>query len=256
VARLTQTGSSEYFQAFHESAFDQVVADLDLLAMSADEKNEIRSKLGFINGHGLNELAVSKKLNPKNRLQIEDIVATLRRIVRNLQAVDQPLRGCETGLREAHDIQVAKKVREFLAMKPEIGPGNNAVDDFLSDFCDRLNTIVHACSAAATDLKLDKGKAGNKPMAWFDDFTRMLISIAAKNKISTTISKDRTTGEPRGRFLDLALGFEQLLLPHMRCSHRHQALAKRLSRSLERLRKGHGKSSKPKTGDKIAQRGG
>jgi tripartite-type tricarboxylate transporter receptor subunit TctC len=73
VARLTQTGSSEYYQAFHESAFDQVAADLGLLAMSADEKNEIRSKLGFINGHGLNELAVSKKLNPKNRLQIEDI---------------------------------------------------------------------------------------------------------------------------------------------------------------------------------------
>jgi hypothetical protein len=126
----------------------------------------------------------------------------------------------------------------------------------LSDFCDRLNTIAHACSAAAIDLKLDKEKAGRKPMAWFDDFTRLLMSIAAQNKIGTTISKDRETGEPRGRFFDLALGFEQLLLLHMRCSNRHQALAKRLSRSLMRLRKGHGKSTNPKIGDKITPRGG
>lgn len=195
--------------------------------MAPDKKKWIRSELGVIHWRGWDEFAAPPKVNPKNRLQVNDIVATLEAISRHLRAVDRPLRGCEAGLQNGHGIEVAKKVTEFLAMNPEIGP--EIADEFLSDFCDRLNTVSHACSVAATDLKSIKGKGGRKELAWFDDFTCLLMSIAERNGISTT--------KVQGRFLDLASGFEQLFHPTvgMRSPSR-AALAKRLSRAVKDFR--------------------
>jgi hypothetical protein len=152
LAQLRQTGSGVYSR-LSNAEVDRVIANLGLRPMSGSEKVEIYNRLAVVNGYGHDEIARSKKLNPDNRLQVEDIVATLMGIARHLNAVDQPLRGCQTGLRDAHDIQVALKLREFLAMNPEIGPEVDVADNFLSDFCTRSKAIAHACSVAATDLK-------------------------------------------------------------------------------------------------------
>jgi len=223
LARLPQSGCGIYQLYEVETTLDQVLVDLRLADMASDEKEWIRSELEVIHWCGSNEFAASPKLNPNNRLQVNDIVATLEAISSHLRAVDPPLRGYEIGIQNVHDTEVAKKVVEFLAMNPEIGP---SADEFLSDFCDRLNTISHACFVAATDLKSIKGKGGRREFAWFDDFTRLLMSIAERNGISTT--------KVQGRLLDLASGFEQLFAPSvcMRSPNR-AALAKRLSRAVK-----------------------
>ena len=227
LARYPQSGSGTCSLYEVETTLEQVFVDLRLADMAPDEKEGIRLELGVIHCRGSNEFAASPKLNPNNRLQVNDIVATLEAISSHLRAVDPPLRGCEFGIRDIHDIEVAKKVTEFLAMNPEIGP--EIADEFLSDFCDRLNTVSHACFVAATDLKSIKGKGGRRELAWFDDFTRLLMSIAERNGISTT--------KVQGRFLDLASGFEQLFHPTMGMrSPSRAALAKRLSRAVKDFR--------------------
>jgi hypothetical protein len=155
-------------------------------------------------------------------------------MARRLQEAEQNLRGSETGLRQAHHIEVALKVRAMLAANPEIG---SEADEFLSEFCNRLSTVAHACSVAAKDLRSIKGKAGRRALSWYTDFTRVLVSIAKQNGIRPTITIDRGTRKAVGRFLTVATGFERLLPREFR-SPSNAARAKRLSRALAVLKKG------------------
>jgi hypothetical protein len=234
LARLTQTGSGICSLYELEITFDQVLMDLGLASMATDERERIRGELEIVMERGLGEISGSRKLNPEGRLQSQDIAASLRSIAHHLQAAGRPLRGRQTGLQQASHILVANKARESLAMNPEIG---DSADAYLSDFCNQLDTVSHACTVAATALKSTKGSAGRKALDWFDDFTAVLVSIAKQNGIRPTIATDRSTGVAQGRFLDLAKGFERLLWPEMRSPSR-AALAKRLSRALAELRKG------------------
>jgi hypothetical protein len=218
---------------------DRVFSDLSLAPLSAEDERKLRDKLGRIIGRGLAHLELSKKHNPEGALQSKDIVQALKAIARNFQAAEQKLRGLETGFRHSHEIEVARRARETLAQNPEL---KISASDFLNDFCNRLNTVSHACLVAAADLKRVKGKAGQKPIDWYDDFTRVLICISGRNNIRTTIGTDRTTGKPRGRFLELGAAFERLLYPTMR-SPSVGALAKRLSQSCRRIREGKNRAS-------------
>jgi hypothetical protein len=117
------------------------------------------------------KISGSRKLNPEGKLQSQDITASLRSIAHHLQAVRRPLRGRETGFQQASDILVANNARESLAMNPEIG---DSADAYLIDFCNRLDTVSHACMVAATALKSTKSRAGRKALDWFDDFAAVL----------------------------------------------------------------------------------
>jgi hypothetical protein len=234
LARLPQTGSSVCSLYELEITFDQVLVNLGFASMATDEKERIRGKLRIVMGRGLNDISGSRKLNSEGKLQSEDITASLKSIAHHLQAASRPLRGRESGLQQANYIVVANKAREILAMNPEIG---ESADAYLSDFCNRLDTVSHACLVAATALKSTKGKKGRKTLDWFDDFTAVLVSVAERHGIRPTITTHRSTGVAQGRFLHLAEGFERLLWPDMRSPTRG-ALAKRLSRALARLRKG------------------
>ena len=243
MPRLSRTGSSGASLYEMETTLEKVVADLGLAPLSAEEESRIRDRLAVVIGRGIDENAASPKLNSHGKIQVKDILATLGAIARNLQAAEQNLRGCETGLQSAHNIEVVTKVREILARNPELGDLVKA-DKFLSDCCDRLKTISHACLVAAKDLGSTKGKAGRKRLDWLDDFRAVLMSVADQNGIRPTIITDRETGEVKGRFLDLAVGFEQLLWPTMRSPTR-TALAKRFSRTLNDYTSGKG-SHRPK----------
>jgi hypothetical protein len=239
VARVGRTGSSVASLYEIETNFEHVVSDLALAPMSSDDEARIRGKLAEVIGRGLDWIQLSKKLNPHSKLQTKSVVTTLKAVARALQEVDPTLRGLETGLRAAHEIDAAIRIREVLRKNPELA---TKADEFLGDFCGRANTISQACLVAAKLAQSTKHKRGNKPIDWHDDFTRVLVFIAGRNNIRTTIATDRVTGKPRGRFFELAAAFEQLLYPAMRSPTRG-ALAKRLSRSLRRIKKGQNRSS-------------
>jgi hypothetical protein len=222
-----------------ETSLSRLVSDLGLQPLSLGDEAALRSELGAVIGRGLDRIAVTKKLSPAAKLQTKDIAGTLRAIARDLQANEAALRGRQTGLRQSHEIEVANRIREVLSKNPEI---KIDADEFLDDSCDRISTISHACLIAARDLELNKADAGKKAIDWFDDFTRVLVNIAEKNGTRPSIENDRDTGKPKGRFFELAAGFERLLHPEMR-SPSPSALAKRLSRSLARIKHGQNRSS-------------
>jgi hypothetical protein len=238
LAQVASTGYSCAALYECETSLACVFSDLGLRPLSSSDEAEFRSKLGNVIGRGLEKIAVTKKLTPDAKLQTKDIAGALKAIARDLQLHEGALRGRQTGLQQSHEIEVANRIREALSKNPEI---KIDADEFLRDSCDRISTISHACLIAARDLELNKAEAGKKAIDWFDDFTRVLVNLAEKNGLRPTVENDRRTGKPKGRFFALATGIERLLYPEMR-SPSPSALAKRLSRSLARLKHGRDRS--------------
>ena len=95
----------------------------------------VRNELGVIIGRGLKILEHSAKQNPQAKLTVRGVQATLTRVANVLDAavagqldadqfaaIEKVMKGCETGFREGHDIEVALRVRSTLAQ--EIGLSN------------------------------------------------------------------------------------------------------------------------------------
>jgi hypothetical protein len=252
MARLPRKGAAIASLYELDINLEQVVSDLGLANMTPAEKQDIRSRLEEVMGRGYDEFEMSQKLNPDNKRNTKNITTTLAAIARQLHEAEQYLRGLETGFRQSHHMEISQKVREMLAANPEVG---SKAGEFLSDFCNQLSTVASACLVAAKDLRTIKGKAGRKALNWYNDFTGFLVLIAKQNGIRPTVTIDRVTGEAQGRFLDIAAGFELLLLPNMR-SPTNTARAKRLSRALAELSKGpSANSSDNKQGQNRHRRG-
>jgi hypothetical protein len=142
------------------------------------------------------------------------------------------------GFARGHDLAVSGQVVQVLASDPKIG-SIEAAHSYLSDFCERADTITSACRAAANTLQSKKGKAGKGRYDWYDEFTAVLVEICKQNKIEPTVGIDSISGKPVGGLPVLASAFERLLLPSMR-SPTPSAMVKRLQRSLERI--GHNRA--------------
>jgi hypothetical protein len=217
-----------------ETTLAQVIADLRLAPLSDDDEKKIRTELEFIIGRGFDELAGSPKYGG---LQVSDVQRTLKRTAAKLDkietldaigvsAIEHLLRGTDTGLQTSHDSAVAGKLIGLLAR--ELGNYGKAYD-LVIGFRKHPNIIADACRRAAKELSLITGKVSRPRIDWYRDFRRVLVFIAEKNGIRTTISVDPRTHKAQGSFLDLAVAFERLLLPHMR-SPSSEACAKRLKK--------------------------
>src|SRR5258705_13695533 len=53
-------------------------------------------------------------------------------------------------------------------------------------------------------------------LEWYDDFTALLVEIAAVAGVEPTLNKDRDSGAPYGWLLDAAQSLETFLDPQMR----------------------------------------
>jgi len=90
VARSSQTGSGVCSLYELEITFDQVLTNLGLASMLADERERIRRELEIVMDRGLSEISGSRKLNPEGRLQSQNIAASLRSIEAHTASARSP----------------------------------------------------------------------------------------------------------------------------------------------------------------------
>jgi hypothetical protein len=104
--------------------------------------------------------------------------------------------------------------------------------------------VAHACWFAASELKTRAGKDGRPRLEWYDDFTALLMEIAAAAGVEPTLNKDRDSGAPYGWLLDAARSLETFLDPHMR-SPDEGSCFKRLERAQTILKQRHRQNLPP-----------
>jgi hypothetical protein len=164
-----------------------------------------------------------------DRPDISPLAKTLTAMGKELDGMSRILSGHETGLHDRHDIEVVSKLATILALDPEVGSRQQA-DKLISSFRSDAAKLAHACLVSARDLKQQVGKSGRPRWDWYDDFTALLLEIAAKGGVEPQLGKDRITGAGYGWLLDAAQVLEAFLDPQMR-SPSAEACSKRLERA-------------------------
>jgi hypothetical protein len=256
MAKLPRTGQAVSSLYEETISLEQVVADLGLAPLSADENSMIRMELGALIAAGEENFFNSPKHAPRSaRLVVADVEKRLLDIADRLEAaslsperlldIEKTLLGADTGLRNRRDTEVALRI--IKALTAEFGNGSKTVhvkvfgiqipipDDtkaraVLRDFRSNPRPIIDACRRAAAGLKAYKGKSGSSRLDW-SGFRHVLEHVAKRNGIPPTWSVNPRAEKPgpEGPLIELAKGFERLLPPYMRTSTNH-ALAKRLGR--------------------------
>jgi hypothetical protein len=170
-----------------------------------------------------------------NRLDIAPLVKTFAAMSKELNKAAKILRGHETGLRAARDIEIVSQLAEILALDPEVGSRGKA-DKLITSFRVDAAKMAHACLVAAHDLKQTVvGKSGSPQQDWYDEFTALLLEVAKTAEVEPRLNKDRISGARGGWLLDAAQALEIFLDPKMR-SPSAEACGKRLERSKTRLK--------------------
>jgi hypothetical protein len=239
----------------------EVITDLGLQPLSAEDVSKIRDELGLIIGRGEELAADSQTLSADSNVTVAKVQATLAEIADVLEgmiadrssadftaraerfadrrlsskrrvsadqliAIEKFLHGAETGIREWLDSEVALKIIGVL--RKEIG--HDKARERVIEFRTWPMTIAEACRRAAAELDGIKGNSGRVRRDWYPAFVRVLALIARKNGIGPRVVFNPRTRKAEGRFLDLARRFELLLPKHMRSASR-EAIAKALERS-------------------------
>ena len=228
MAKLPRSGVGYQCLYECEGTLPEIMASLGLKPLSKSAERKIRNRLGF---------ALSKWEEPYAAIyaatEVKDVVGSLKAHAKRLDQISSIGTITREGFARAHDLAVSGQVVQILALNPNIGSAATA-HVYLSDFCQRADTLASACRVAMSTLQSKKGKGGKIRYDWYGEFTAILVEICKQNKIEPTVGIDSITSEPVGGLSVLASAFERLLLPNMR-SPTASAMVKRLQRSLERI---------------------
>jgi hypothetical protein len=165
----------------------------------------------------------------QDRLNISPLVKTFNAMGRDLERIAKILSAQEVGLQDLRDTEVVLHLGSILASDPEVGSRRQA-NKLIGSFRDDAATLAHACLITAQELRRQVGKSGRPRGDWYDDFTALLLEIAAAAGVEPSSGKDRVSGERVGWLVDAAQALETFVEPGMRSPSR-EACGKRLEHS-------------------------
>ena len=224
MAKFASSGSGIASPLRDEAELIGVLARLGVAdALDAAAIHKIHSEVGII---------IGKWFAEQERLEVKPVANALLRMARNLSEVSQLMSGLETGFRTGFEIAVASQLARYLTLEPTI---DSKAHELMASFRQQAAQIGHVCMIAHADLSNQSGKQGRLAIEWYDDFTALLLEVAAKAGVEPRNTKDRFTKVRSGWLFDAAMAFETFLYRGMR-SPSAEACGKRLERSRKRLR--------------------
>jgi hypothetical protein len=226
MVRLSTRGSTLATPFRNQTELDACLVDLGVGdVFNEGGLEEVYGKLGAIVGRWMAE---------EGRLESVRIEKTVRTLGRQLYEIAEMLKGHETGLRDAVDIEIVSQLAECMARDPTIG-SIPAAQEVIASFSQQAGSIAHHSLVVATDLKNRPGKPGRSRFDWYDDFTALLLEIAQTAGLKPSSTKDRSSGKRSGWLFEAGRALEAFLDPKMR-SPSAEACGQRLDRSTRRLR--------------------
>ena len=169
MVRLSTRGATIVTPCRTQTELSACLADLGL-GDSFDDAGvkQLYMTLGRIVGQWIAE---------KGRLESSLLADTLLSMSKHLDEIVGILRGHETGVRNALDIELVSQLAEHLALDPTVRSIATA-KELISSFHREAARIAHSSLVAAADLNSRSGKHGRPPLGWYDDFTALLLEIA------------------------------------------------------------------------------
>ena len=131
---------------------------------------------------------------------------------------------------EAAENSATKQVAGILALDPSVGSSEEA-KTLISRFQEEAAKIGHVCLVAYVDLNRKAPNEGRAPLLWYDEFTALLLDIAAKTGVDPTLGKDRITSARTGWLFEAAQALEPFLFSS--CARPVQRLAANASNAAE-----------------------
>jgi hypothetical protein len=171
----------------------------------------------------------------QDRLDISKLARAISGFANDLDAIATTLSALETGLHHRLDMEIVYQLQTALALNPEIGSRERAVD-LLSSFQKDAARVAHASLIAVAGLKEQVGERGRPQLEWHDEFTKLLQKIAKAAGINPQLWKDRDDGNWQGWLFEAAQKLEMFFSPEMQSPSR-EAAGKRLERSRDRLKR-------------------
>jgi hypothetical protein len=111
--------------------------------------------------------------------EVSPVSKALRSTGKSLLEASQLLSGHKTGLRTRVEIEAISQLAGILALEPNVGSLGQA-KTFIGRFQEEAAKIGHACMVAYADLNRKAPNEGRAPLLWYDEFTTLLLDIAAK----------------------------------------------------------------------------
>ncbi len=226
VTILTPNCSPSSFVYIEEVMSEEFDRDF---SFADEQRRTILYRLALVNG--LMERERARPVSSKVLKQLDSLVASLGSIEAVLNVFSE-------GFREItpEQMEVASILRERLAMSAAID-GDEAAGKFIRDLSDKLVILKQAASDASSCVKGYQGRAGRPINVGYDWFSVLVQTLCEHHGLSSKLSRDPITDEPRGPFYRLAELTETYLLRTFR-SPTPDARYKRLREGLRR-RKGN-----------------
>ena len=143
-------------------------------------------------------------------VEISPVSKALRSTGKSLLQASQLLSGQETGLRTHVEIEATSQLAGILALDPSVGSLEEA-KALIRRFQEEAAKMGHACMVAYADLNRRAANEGRAPMLWYDEFTALLLDIAAKAGVDPALGKDRITSARTGWLFEAAQALEPFL---------------------------------------------
>lgn len=226
MARFASSGSGIAAPLRSEAELRRVLSELSVAdTLDAAAIQEIYLELSII---------IGKWFAEQERVEIEPVSKALLTIAKNLNEACQVMSGLETGMRTGFETAVASQILKYLELEPTVGSSSKA-QELMASFREQAAQMGQVCMIAHADLFEKTGKHGRVALEWYDDFTALLLEIAARAGVEATNRKDRGSQVRSGWLFDAAMSLETFLYRGMR-SPSDEACGKRLDRSGKRLR--------------------
>jgi hypothetical protein len=227
MARLKPSGATFATLYEYDTTLDRIIAELGLSPLTREQERLVREKLGAAIGEWLQDGGYS---GPDAKLDTRDIANKLRLLAVQLDGLNEAIQPAfSSGLHHSHNTAVASQLLSALELHPIIQHRQSAAE-FLQNFSADAKIVADAARVAAKITSDERGAPGRKRMRWHALYREAVVDICEANCIRPTINTDRVSGRRMGRFLDIAMGLQQVLPAEMRAQN-EETLVTRLKKA-------------------------
>jgi hypothetical protein len=208
-----------------------VISELGFLPLNKAQEESLRGTLSIAIGQWMTAEGTGSTAG----LTVQSVTTVLRGLSKNLETAARTLSGASKGVHRNDDIEVAMRIADALLFLPTF-KSIAEVQAALVRFAEEANLLAQGARVAAQLLAATPSFPGRVRQDWHDTFVRGVSYLCRLNRIPTTVTTHRITGESTGRILDVMRAIEALLPKGMRAPS-SDARVMRLKRSRRKLSK-------------------